>query len=289
MQTSLPLSIVDTHSHVISDDPARFPTDPMGGKQSDWSRERPVNGAGMLDAMRAAGVAQSVLVQASTCYGHDNSYVAACVKQHPHEFAGVFSVDFTAADAIGRIEHWMAAGLAGVRVFVAGHTAADSSVRLDDPRSAPTWDYLARTRIPVCVQLRADKLVQLETVLARSPEAAVLLDHGARPELEDGAPYTKAAPLFGLAKYRNLHVKYTTHNVRESQHGLATPASFIEALVKAFGANRIAWGSNFPASPGTLATQLNEALEATVKLGAADRDWIFSGTARALYPQLASA
>jgi L-fuconolactonase len=289
MQSAIPVSIVDTHSHVISDDPGRFPADPMGGKQSDWSRERPVTASGMLNAMREAGVTQSVLVQASTCYSHDNRYVAACVNEHPRKFTGVFSADFNSPDAIERIEHWMAAGLSGVRVFVAGHTTADASVRLDDPRAAPAWEHLARRRIPVCVQVRADKLGQLETVLARSPEAIVLLDHGARPELADGPPYTNAKPLFSFAKYPNLRIKYTTHNVRESRQGLSTAASFIEALVSCFGARRIAWGSNFPASPGTLGTQLNEALDATATLSAQDRAWIFSGTARAVYPSLESA
>jgi predicted TIM-barrel fold metal-dependent hydrolase len=289
MSPSLPFPVVDLHSHVISDDPRRFPTAPMGGKQSDWSRERPVTDAGMLAAMREAGVGQSVLVQASTCYGHDNSYVAACVQAHPGIFAGVFSVDFTAIDAVERIAHWIDAGLSGARVFVAGHTAADSSVRLDDPRARPAWEHLTRERIPVCVQLRADKLQQLDAVLERHPEAIVLLDHGARPELQDGPPYAAAQPLFALARHPHLYVKYTTHTVRESREGRATQASFIEALVERFGARRIAWGSNFPASPGGLQAHLQEALEATASLAAEDRAWIFARTAHALYPQLATA
>ena len=70
---SLGVPVVDSHSHVIADDPVRYPLAPMGGKQSDWSKERPVNGAGMALAMKDAGVTKSILVQASTCYGHDNS------------------------------------------------------------------------------------------------------------------------------------------------------------------------------------------------------------------------
>ncbi|MGH8760225.1 MAG: amidohydrolase family protein, partial [Burkholderiales bacterium] len=250
MFSPLPFPIVDIHNHVISDDPSQFPTAPMGGKQSDWSRQRPVTNAGMRQAMLDAGIAQSVLVQASTCYGHYNSYVAACVQRHPRQFAGVFSADLTGADAIERISHWMQTGLSGVRVFVAGHTAADASVRLDDPHAAPAWEYLAERRIPVSVQLRAHGLGQLEAVLSRWPEAVVILDHCARPNLDDGPPYSKAQALFGLASHPNLFVKFTTHNVRESSQGKATQASFCRALVDHFGAQRIAWGSNFPASEG---------------------------------------
>jgi L-fuconolactonase len=280
------LPIVDLHSHVIADDAARYPLAPMGGKQSDWSKDRPVNDADMLTAMEKAGVAKSVLVQASTCYGHDNSYVQACVSAHPAVFAGVFSVDMMADNAVDKIRHWMDAGLSGARVFIAGHTAADHSVRLDDPRAFKAWDYIQAQGIPICVQLRADGLPQLETLLKQFPKAVVLLDHFARPELEGGAPYGAANALFALSRFENLHFKFTTHNVRESKQGQSTQAQFARKVVDTFGAQRIAWGSNFPASAGSLKAHLAEAFEATAALTAQEKEWIFSRTAHALYPKL---
>jgi L-fuconolactonase len=282
------LPIVDLHSHVIADDHARFPLAPMGGQQSEWSRDRPVSAAGMCQAMQEAGVAKSVLVQASTCYGHDNAYVLESVKALPAQFVGVYSVDLLAPDALARIQHWQQAGLHGLRVFIAGHTTADHSVRLDDPRAFPAWAYISEHGIPICVQLRANGLPQLETLLTRFPQATVMLDHFARPALEDGAPYPQAKALFALARHRNLHFKLTTHNVRESKLGQATQASFCRAVVDCFGAQRIAWGSNFPASPGTLAQHLQEAMQATAALSLQEQAWIYSRTAHALYPALAA-
>jgi predicted TIM-barrel fold metal-dependent hydrolase len=284
---SLGVPVVDSHSHVIADDPVRYPLAPMGGKQSEWSKERPVNGFGMAQAMKEAGVAKSVLVQASTCYGHDNSYTLDCVKANTSQFIGVYSVDTLQPDAVVQVKHWKGAGLSGMRVFIAGHTAAaDHSVRLDDPRSFPVWEYISEHHIPMCVQLRADGLPQLETLLKQFPKATVLLDHFARPVLEEGAPFVQAASLFALAKYPNLNFKFTTHNVRESKEGKSTQAAFIKAVVSAFGANRIAWGSNFPASAGGLTKHLHEALEATASLSLEEQRWIYSGTAHALYPDL---
>jgi L-fuconolactonase len=280
------LPIVDLHSHVIADDNHHYPLAPMGGKQSDWSKDRPVNDADMLTAMAQAGVAKSVLVQASTCYGHDNSYVQACVAAHPAIFAGVFSVDMMADNAVDKIRHWMGAGLSGARVFIAGHTAADHSVRLDDPRAFHAWDYIHEKGIPICVQLRADGLPQLETLLKQFPKAVVLLDHFARPELDGGAPYVAANALFALSRFENLHFKFTTHNVRESKQGQSTQAQFARKVVDTFGAQRIAWGSNFPASIGSLKDHLAEAFEATAALTANEKEWIFSRTAHALYPKL---
>ncbi len=281
-----PWPVVDTHCHVIAPDTQRYPLQPMGGKQSDWSRERPVDDRGMLAAMAEAGVAQSVLVQASTCYGHDSSYVRDCVRAHPEHFIGVYSVNLLAPDAAVQAARWQAEGLSGMRFFVAGHSMADHSIRLDDPKARPAWQYASDAGIPVCVQIRADGLPQIETVLQAFPQVTVLLDHFARPALTDGAPYRQADALWALARFDKLNFKLTTHNLLESAQGSSTPQAFCEKAVAVFGARRIAWGSNFPASGNTLAHQLQLALDATATLSEEDRAWILSGTARRLYPAL---
>ncbi|HZD19410.1 MAG TPA: amidohydrolase family protein [Burkholderiales bacterium] len=266
--------MIDTHAHVISTDERRYPRAPLGGKQSDWSRERPVSAEEMVAAMDAAGIEQTVLVQASTCYGHDNSYVADAVAAHPRRFIGVFSVDVLAPDAPQRMRQWLDRGLAGLRIFIAGHTTAQDA-RLDDPRAFAAWEYAIAARVPICVQLRAGALGQLQSMLARFPKARVLLDHMARPVVDD------AAPLVGMAKYENLYLKLTTHNVRE------LPQSFFARVVKSYGAARIAWGSNYPAAAGTLGALLADAREALAAFSAAERDWIFSRTAKSFYAALA--
>src|SRR5439155_1270513 len=59
------MRIIDIHPHVISTDETRYPRAPIGGHQSDWSRERPVPYEKMIAAMDTAGIAKSALVQAS--------------------------------------------------------------------------------------------------------------------------------------------------------------------------------------------------------------------------------
>ena len=280
-------TVIDIHPHVVSSDAKRYPLSPLSGRQSDWSRERPVGLEGMIAAMDEAGVAKAALVQASTCYGHDNSCLADAVAAHPERLAGVFSVDVFRPDAPERIRYWMSKGLAGLRVFIAGHTAAAKGARLDDPGSFPAWKSASEAGIPVCVQLRAGGLPQLATVLERFPEVRIVLDHMARPVIDDGPPYAAAASLFSLARHGNLYLKLTTHNVRESRAGKATPESFFARVAGEFGASRIAWGSNFPASEGSLPGLLGEARSALAALPNRDRDWIFSRTAQSLYPALA--
>src|SRR5260370_24703018 len=101
----MPSKTIDIHPHIIAADEARYPLAPLGGHQSDWSRTRPVTTEQMIAAMDEAGVDKSAIVQASTCYGHDNSYVADAVAAHPDRFTVVFSVDVPAPDAPERMRY----------------------------------------------------------------------------------------------------------------------------------------------------------------------------------------
>src|SRR5579862_6392621 len=239
----MPVAAIDTHTHIISSDERRYPRAPIGGHQSDWSRERPVDIAQMIAAMDKAGVAKSVLVQASTCYGHDNSYVADAIAAHPGRFAGVFSADVLAPDAVATMRHWIARGFTGMRLFTTGSTMPGQMDWLDDPRSFPAWDCAGETGISVCLQMTAKAIPQVETLLKRFPKVRALLDHFARPVLDDGPPYVKASSLWALARYENVFLKATPHTFLAARQGKATPASFFRQAAEWFGTKRIAWGS----------------------------------------------
>jgi L-fuconolactonase len=137
------------------------------------------------------------------------------------------------------------------------------------------------------MQMSASALPQLTVMVKRFPGVKVILDHLARPVVSDGPPYVAAASLFALAQYPSIYLKATPRSFTESRDGKATPESFFGKLVAEFGASRIAWGSNFPASAGTLAELLALARTSLAFLPEADRAWIFAKTAQSLYPALA--
>jgi predicted TIM-barrel fold metal-dependent hydrolase len=136
--------------------------------------------------------------------------------------------------------------------------------------------------------MTADGIPQLENVLHRFPGLRVVLDHLARPVQDDGPPYKAADSLWGLARFPGVYVKITERNCVGASTGNATPETFFGRLVSAFGASRIAWGSNFPASERSLPELVTLAQHTLRFLTDADREWIFSRTAQALYPALAN-
>lgn len=280
--------VIDIHPHVISTDTKKYPRAPVGGHASDWSQARPVSYQQMLVEMDRAGISKSVLVQASTCYGHDNSYVADAVAAAPQRFTGVFSADLREPDAPQKLQYWSKRGLTGLRLFTTGSTMPGQADWLDQPSTFPSWQTAEEQGLPVCLQMTAAAIPQLINVLSRFPRLRVILDHLARPVQEDGPPYAAANSLWSLASFPNVYLKLTERNFAGATKGKATPETFFGRLIGEFGPQRIAWGSNFPASECPLAELVSLAQDKLAFLPARQREWIFAGTAQSLYPALAA-
>src|SRR6478736_2060737 len=169
--------IADIHPHVISTDLGRHPLTPLGGVQSTWSRERPVPFEKLISEMDRAGIDKSAIVQASTAYGHDNSYVAEAIAAYPGRFTGVFSVDMLAPDNVEKMKHWLARGFSGMRLFTTGSTMPGQATWFDDPRTFPAWQYAADTGTPVCMQMTPQGFPQLRALIERFPKVKIILDH----------------------------------------------------------------------------------------------------------------
>lgn len=278
--------IIDIHPHIITDDTANYPYSPLGGVRSDWSAERPFTFEQYVQEMEAAGVTQAVMVQSATTYGYDNSYVADSVCRDPERFMGIYTIDIAASDAISTLYDLCNRGMTGLRLFGAGSTVQSNGQWMIAPETYPVWELMAEINMAVCIQTTSIGLPVVEEILERFPDVNIVLDHLGRPNLTDGAPYTNAAPLWALSRFRNLFLKVTPRTFDLSEKAPATPATFFAKLVSEYGANRLAWGSNFPANDGSLLDLVEQGHRCFAELSQSDRAAIWSGTAEMLYPQL---
>jgi L-fuconolactonase len=260
---------------------------PLGGAQSTWSSERPTTYQTLIDAMDEAGVDKSAIVHSSTAYGYDNRYVADAVAAVPSRFTAVCSIDVMAPDAVRTFDYWLERGCTGMRLFTTGSTLPDQATWFVDPKTYPFWEHAAAKNIPVCMQMKQEGLPLLRQIMDRFSKVTIILDHLARAPFADGPPYTAAAEFLELAKYQQVYLKITPVNVTPKSWGKGAPDTFFGKVLDSFGASRIAWGSNFPNSVGTLSEILGAARRAFSFAEASDRDWIFGKTALALYPALA--
>jgi len=278
--------IIDIHPHVLSDDQAAYPLAPLGGNVSGWASTRPVTAEQLLAAMDETGIAKAALVQASTAYGYDNSYVLDSAARYPDRFAVVACADPLApAAAHSVLELARHPRLAGIRLFTTGSTMPGQAQWLNDAKTAPFWAAAAEAGTPVCVQMKLAGKDQLIDVLERFRAVRIVLDHMAYPPIAPGQERAAAEQLIPLAKYPQLYLKMTVRNTEPLAAG-CDAQEFLGPLLDTFGSGRIAWGSNFPAAEQPLDTLVGLARTVLAKVRDDDRAAILSGTARSLYAAL---
>ena len=174
-----------------------------------------------------------------------------------------------------------------MRLFTTGSTMPGQATWFDDPRSFPAWEYAGKAGIPVCMQMTPQGFPQLRGLLDRFPNVRVILDHlGAADSWSTVRLMPPTSEFLDLAHYPNVFLKLTPLNVSPADWGKATPQTFFRTLIDRYGADRIAWGSNFPATDDTLAGILGKAQAALSHASSEQRGWIFGGTAQRLYPSL---
>jgi L-fuconolactonase len=287
------VDVVDAHCHVISPDLAAYPRAPLGGKQSDWATTRPVTAEQLTRRMDEAGIGRAVLVQATTAYGYDNSYVLDSARASGGRFVAVGTFDPLRPDAAARLGAAVGTGragetggLAGVRLFTSGSTLPTQGEWFAAPETFEFWQAAADLDVPVCLQMRLGAATkQLESVLERFPRVRVLLDHLGYPDIA-ASPAEAGREVAALGRHPGLHLKLTHRNLERLRDAGDRAADFLDPVLEAFGAERIAWGSNCPAAEQPLEELLELARDVLRALPEQQIADILAGTARRLYPGL---
>jgi L-fuconolactonase len=287
--------IVDTHVHVVSDDRERYPQVSDGAHgggapsvrdigQPEWP---PLTGEQLVAMMDACGIDRALLVQTYFTYHYDNRYMIDCTVRYPGRFESVCVIDQLAPGAPDLLSELVERrGVRGLRMM-----GARGPGSLKDPRSFPLWERAQKLRIPICIGAKIEELADVRVPLERCTDVPVALEHVWGLSIGD-PPYAGLGPLWEMAQFPNVRLKTAPNNSHAARDGNRDPRPFFERLVAAFGANRIMWGSNYPAHwhhYGDLKERLAIMRDDFSFLGAEDRNWVFGETALSLWPMLRGA
>jgi L-fuconolactonase len=275
--------IVDTHVHFVSEDQQKYPRQVTPGAPGEWVRDM---SATMLVALNAqAGIDKTVLVQPYSAYRFDNSYTADSATDHPGRFASVCILDPLEDNAADNLAYWVKdRGMRGLRLFT---TTETEGIWLDDPRTFPIWDRAAILGIPICIMALSHQIPRVRNVLERFPNVTVALDHLAIPRVSAGPPYDATQPLFDLVGFSNLYLKFSSVNLYAASRGKSNVREFFSRLLDCFGAARMMWGSNFPATNDRgLKEQYELARNELSFVPEDDQRRLFGDTALGLWPLL---
>ncbi|MEZ4331846.1 MAG: amidohydrolase family protein [Myxococcota bacterium] len=231
--------IVDTHTHVVSTDETRYPMQCTATDPADpgaWPLRTRVTADELERAMTAAGVARACLVQGYAAYRFDNRYTVASAEAWPRRFVSVCALDPEDADALAALEALARSPRVGGLRLTSGGLLGGRG--LDSPGSQRLWDAAERLGLVVSILSLPDGLEAVAASARARPHHPVVLDHcGFVEVVEDFERLASLAPL------RNVHLKVSSRVLVQGD-----PASIVRRLADRFGAGRLMWGSDFPAS-----------------------------------------
>jgi predicted TIM-barrel fold metal-dependent hydrolase len=185
---------------------------------------------GMLDAN---GMSHGVLIQPSFL-GSDNSYLLEALRTAPTRLRGIAAVDPEITPK--RLEEMGRAGIVGVRLNLIGKPDPDFS----EARWQTHLERLAKLGWQVEIQAEARRLPILLPPLL--DHVTVVVDHFGLPDKTQGIRDPAFQWLLAVAGKARLYVKLS--GAYRNGPGIAQAAAPL--LLRAFGPQRLVWGSDWP-------------------------------------------
>jgi predicted TIM-barrel fold metal-dependent hydrolase len=281
--------VIDTHTHVVSSDQARYPLQPPDGlPRLSWFDEHPVTAEGLIADMDAGGVHGAVMVQAKGAYGFDNAYAADARSVAPARLVNASIIDMAAADRIEQLRYWATGrGMLGTRLF---NIPPASPSWLDDPATRGVLDEARQLGVRISLCVLAQDIPLVGDLLALAPDLPMALDHCGFADFTGPAPYHAADALFALASHANLRLKVTTTLFSPGLATGADPRQVLERLCEAFGVDRLMWGSDYPQHHSEPYPEIVAvARHACSGLSRDEQARFLGGTALSLWPELRTA
>lgn len=234
--------IIDTHVHVweLNDQHQPAPhakiAPPRDRAPVEW----------LLDDMERFHIDHCVLVQ-SSAFGWDNSYVLDCLRRYPGQFRSIGLVDPLDAHNADALRAGMLAGLSGIRLHPVYY--GDDVPWIDSTANDALWNVAAETGAILQFHMRPIHAPALRRMIARHPTVRVIVDHLAKPDVSEAPPYPSYRAVLDVASFNHVWVKIGDYQLASREpYPWRDTWPFVQAVRDAFGADRMLWGTGYPAT-----------------------------------------
>jgi len=280
--------LLDAHALIRSDDPARYPWQPLGPALEPREMEQGLSYRELLAALDSAGVERAILIQRARLYGYDNRYVRDAAASDPRRLQWVCQLNAEdpacaqqAREALG------AHGAVGLRFMEP--TKGASLAWLDSEGARSLWSEACEQGVPVSVHFfpwnRGPGLAALARLLGARRPRALVLDSFAGSAVETGEPdYGIDASLRALLEHPGTYLKLTQMTLTRLAAAKLSAAGLIRRVVSLCGAARVLWGTDVLSLGQSYESAVGAARDATATLTAAECAQILYGNAASLYP-----
>ncbi len=238
--------LIESHVHMISDDPVKFPFVQKTGA----SRPEPVE-AFMKFALEAK--LDHAIIVTPEPYQDDPSYMESCLSGPYGSFFKAIClfdpIDPRTPKRLADLAGRHPGKIVGMRIHElhpVGTPSTTSGVLRDrdlkDPQMAVTWRAAHDLGMGILIQCTPHFASEIGALAAKFPDMPVMLDHLARPG--QGTP-EEYAEVLKVGRLPNMYMKFTTTGVTSASkepypHLDAKP--LVKHVYESFGPDRIMWG-----------------------------------------------
>ncbi|MEZ4659803.1 MAG: amidohydrolase family protein [Caldilineaceae bacterium] len=231
--------IIDTHLHFW--DWATYPKHP-------WIEDKPMLHRSFLPPdvkphFDACGVDKGVIIEAGV--SHDlNLWWLDVARQYDYVGAAVLGCRLEQPDLLNWFDQYGASPyFVGMRTSPVG----PPDTWMDNAAAQNGLAEMARRDLVLELLVGYSAFPAVAKIAAAHPHLRMILDHCANPPIRERQLDAWAAALIPLAKYPNIHIKYSSallYTYPEPAAPLMQPVANL--LFEHFGAARMMWGSNWP-------------------------------------------
>ena len=237
-----------------------------------------------LAPLLAAGtIDRTILVQAAPTEA-ETGFLLELANAAPFVAGVVGWIDFDAADAADKIAQLASdPRMVGLRPMIQDIPDSEWMLR---PQLTPALEAMQENDLCFDALVTPRHLPALEDFLDRHAGLALVIDHGAKPDIAGIGLDVWSASMRRIGRKSQALCKLS---------GLATEAGpswsvhtlkpYVDSLLESFGPSRLMWGSDWPVlnEVGDYARWLEAAESLTRHLSSAEREKIFGGTAASFY------
>jgi predicted TIM-barrel fold metal-dependent hydrolase len=240
-------------------------------------RAEPVGGEDMIGWMDEAGVERAVIVPPSPA-GDSNDFALEVAARYPGRFCVMGRFDPMASN-LDALEHWTSIpGMRGIRLTF---HQPKWSAWLDSDELEPFWSACERHNVPV-MMLAPGRLHRIARVAQAHPGLRLAIDHlGLHSACRGPSCEPDLDAVLSLATRPNISVKLSALPCYvDEPYPFESTLDWVRRLHKAFGADRLFWGSDVTRLPCSYSQAVRQFTEAIDFLSAEELDKIM-GTALA--------
>jgi predicted TIM-barrel fold metal-dependent hydrolase len=298
----LGIKMFDTHCHFYTYEPDKYFFDGAGsryGKEKMIAKAKanPMNAAAVFKFWDTIGVEQGTAVQYNSTYGTDNSYMLDVCRANPTRAMPVVILGPTDAKTPETLAKWAKEERLTAIRWTGGAArggAAGAPPPYLSPESEPSWQMcndLGLTVVLMPLGGGGPVLTHVARFADKYPNVKIAMDHIGfpRPELLPET-FGLTPEHYALAKHKNVYYKLTNFLVSEMEAGAKTANKpmvelkpFVEHMVKTFGADHLAWGSDYGNVEVDDVQYTKNMIAATSGLSARDRQAFFYDTGKAVF------